>query len=602
MLFKHRTKCHNKNVKSSFWSNVDKTCPLAGHPDPYWQRDHYQNLDGEWDFVITHSEALPQEYPEKILVPFAPETEASGIRRSVTAKDRLHYRKEVDVPPEFVGKPALLRFMAVDQEAEVYVNGELFGTHQGGYLPFTIYIDKIQSHFVLEVVVKDDTASPIYARGKQSNHPKGIWYTPTSGIWQEVYLEYLPSVNFIDHAKIFGDYDQHIFFVDAQFAGDSSGASVEVYDNETLVGKANFDEHGHAEVKLQDSDFHPWSHEDPHLYSLILKDHGDVVRSQNAFRKLESVKDNGSRFLFINHEPCFLSAPLDQGYWPESGLTPPSIEAMEFDLHYLLSCGFNAVRKHIKIEPRRWYALCDRLGIYVMQDIVNGGAPYRPFLIAVAPVLSLKVRDHNTKRLGRGDAASRKQFGLELEGTITALSSIPSIVSWTLFNEGWGQFDAVENTKKLRALDSTRFIDATSGWYDKGAGDFVSRHIYFRAIRLKPVIDRILSLSEFGGYSLPLDGHRWSKKNFGYKRFSSQTKWEDAVIALYQKQILPAIKTAHLSVAVFTQLTDVEQETNGLLTYDREVAKMNPERLSQVNRALQDTYCEVAKLHTSAIF
>ena len=187
----------------------------------------------------------------------------------------------------------------------------------------------------------------------------------------------------------------------------------------------------------------------------------------------------------------------------------------------------------------------------------------------------------------------------ELEGTVKALGSIPSILSWTLFNEGWGQFDAVENTKKLRALDATRLIDSTSGWYDKGVGDFVSRHIYFRPVRLKPDADRLLSLSEFGGYSLPLSGHRWSKKNFGYKRFSSLTKWQDAVIKLYQKQILPAIQKAHLSVAVFTQLTDVEQETNGLLTYDRAIAKMNPDDLKKVNEDLQQAYQEATKLHLS---
>ena len=586
-------------MKTAFYDRMNRECPLSGHPDPYWQRDHYQNLDGWWDFAITQSEAIPLDYPERILVPFAPETEASGIFRSISFFDRLHYRRSVDVPPQFVGKPALLRFMAVDQEAQIYVDGELFATHRGGYLPFTVYIDKVKAHFVLEVVVKDDTASPLYARGKQSNRPRGIWYTPTSGIWQEVYLEYLPSANFIDHAHIYGDYDRKSFVIDACFAGDKEGAEVEVYDKNTLVGKTSFDAKGHAEITLADSAFHPWSHEDPHLYTLLFRNHGDLVRSQGAFRKIESVVAGDSRFLFINHKPCFLSAPLDQGYWPESGLTPPSLEAMEFDLRYLLSCGFNAVRKHIKVELRRYYALCDALGIYVMQDIVNGGAPYRPFLIALAPLLPLKVKDHGTAKLGRGNPQSRAQFLAELEGTVKALGSIPSIVSWTLFNEGWGQFDAVENTKKLRALDATRLIDSTSGWYDKGVGDFVSRHIYFRPVRLKPDADRLLSLSEFGGYSLPLSGHRWSKKNFGYKRFSSLTKWQDAVIKLYQKQILPAIQKAHLSVAVFTQLTDVEQETNGLLTYDRAIAKMNPDDLKKVNEDLQQAYQEATKLHLS---
>lgn len=575
-------------LKTPYSETMDKSHPLDGHPDPYWRRDNFINLNGPWDFVMTQSKALPEKYPEQIIVPFAIETELSGIHRPVSAKDYLHYRKEVEVPDLFVGGSALLRFMAVDQEADIYIDGELFCSHKGGYVPFSVYIDVVKKRFILEVVVHDDTANSNYARGKQSLQPGGIWYTPTSGIWQSVYLEFVPAEGYFEQCRIQGDFDGRNLIFDGVFAKEKHHPKVTVYFRGKFVGESFFDEHGHALVDVSEN-FHPWASDEPNLYDLVFEDGKDVVHSVTGIRKIENVQLGNKHYLLINNRPTFLNALLDQGYWPESGLTPPSVEAMQSDILFAKSCGFNCLRKHIKIEPRRWYYLCDMLGVYVMQDMVNGGDRYSPHLIRLAPFLPIQVSDKGSV-LGRGSLESREQFKRELRDSVSTLYNIPSIVVWTLFNEGWGQFLTKEMFQVLRSYDATRLIDATSGWFDKKVGDFRSRHIYFRPIHLINDHQRILSLSEYGGYSMHLKEHSWSRKEFGYKKFKDKVKFSNALSSLFRKQVGRGIKKHALSIAVYTQLSDVEEEVNGLITYDRRIVKINQAELFAINRQLLSEY------------
>ena len=299
------------------------------------------------------------------------------------------------------------------------------------------------------------------------------------------------------------------------------------------------------------------------------------------------MEKDGHKVFALNNEPLFLTGVLDQGYFPESGLTPPTDKAMADDIEVMKSLGFNCLRKHIKIEPMRWYYHADRLGMIVIQDMVNGGAPYNPFLIVSAPFIPWKKDDtKRMNRFGRGDEASRAFFEQELVGTVERLKNCPCIAIWTLFNEGWGQFEAKRLTAKLRKLDPNRLIDSTSGWFDQGVGDFASRHIYFRKIRLKPSPNRILALTEFGGYSLRVEDHVYSHKNFGYAKTKDEKELTARLEKLYREQVIPAKKQG-LSVAILTQLCDVEEETNGLLTYDRKVTKVKAKTMIALNEELK---------------
>lgn len=576
-------------MKTPYSESMDRNNPLGSHPDPYWERKDFLSLNGTWDFEITKENKLPQKYEGKILVPFAPETPLSGIQKHIEKTDYLHYRKVVSIDDKYVGKCGLVRFMAVDQECDVYLDGEKLLSHKGGYSSFTLCIPSLKKEFVLEVSVHDDTSSPIYARGKQSNDPKGIWYTPTSGIWQEVYLEFLPSMNYLESCSIHGDFDGEKLIFDGKMHGNFEKYKISVFYQNELVGETFFDETLHAEIDLSSS-FHPWSMKVPNLYQIVFSsDNGDKICSTYGIRKIEKRKVNGFYYLFLNNAPVYLSGLLDQGYYPDGGLTPPSVDAMKNDILLAKKCGFNCLRKHIKIEPRRWYHICDEEGILVIQDFVNGGAEYSKLLINLAPFLPLQISDKNPV-LGRINQESKKRFLNEMEDTVHELGNVPSICIWTLFNEGWGQFDTKECYERLLELDSSRPIDATSGWYDKGLGDFHSRHIYFRPVHLINHKKRLMCLSEFGGYVTYIENHSWSKKSFGYKNYSNLNELNDGLAHLFEKEVRRGIKHARLCLSIYTQLTDVEEEVNGLITYDREVVKVDVSRLYKTNQDLYQEY------------
>ena len=578
-------------LKTKFSNTINRDCPLEGHPDPYWRRDNYLSLNGEWDFLVDKKKELPNKYLQKILVPFSPETPLSGINQKVEKDDYLHYRKEVLIDKEYIGKNCLLRFMTVDQECDVYINGEHILYHEGGYSPFSIFVPSLKEKIVIELIVHDDTDSSKYARGKQSNNPKGIWYTPTSGIWQEVYLEFLDSDKYLESVKISCDFDNKKLVFKGKTHGKIENIDIFVYFKNKLVSQGIFDNDLKSEIDISAS-FHPWSPVEPNLYDIVYKTKNDEVYSIYGVRKISFEKVNGYKYLLLNNKPIFLNGLLDQGYYPDGGLTPPSVEALYNDIKLTKQCGFNCLRKHIKIELRRWYYFCDKEGIVVIQDMINGGAKYSQLLINIAPFLPLKISDKNPI-LGRINDESKNQFLIEMKETVDNLYNVPSILIWTLFNEGWGQFDTKECLGKLKELDSSRLIDATSGWYDKKIGDFRSRHIYFRPVWLRNDKKRLMSLTEFGGYSCYIKDHSWSDKEFGYKTFKNQEDLQTGLTHLFEKEVMRGVKKARLCISIYTQLSDVEEEVNGLVTYDREIVKVEPKKMKETNDRIAREYQEI---------
>lgn len=573
-----------KNLYSDFGERVDLTTPLPGHPNPYFERKDFISLNGEWNFAITDSPSSKKEF-ETIIVPFAPETSLSGINRRISGKDYLHYKKELFVPDDKVGTKGLLHFEAVDAECFVYVNGVFLGEHKGGYLPFSFLIEKLPVSLVIEVVAHDDVDSPIYPKGKQSSKPRSIWYTPTSGIWGSVWLEFVPEKRILSF-KIRGDYDARKIDVTFESEDESKGV-LRLF----FKGKEIFN----GKIKNTDSidisnNFFPWKPTDPNLYEAHLICGDDEIITRFGIRKIGSDLKDGKRFFLLNDEPTYMSALLDQGYFPESGLTPPSLEAIENDIMLAKSAGFNCLRKHIKIEPMRFYYACDRLGMLVIQDMVNNGGPYKLFLIATAPFIPYKIKDKPRRLLGSKNPDARKQFEDDMLGTIEHLNPFASIVTWTIFNEGWGQFDSKRLYSLALQKDESRLYDVTSGWFDQGAGDYCSKHIYFRKPKLKNDGKRLLSLSEFGGYSCPIEGHMQKENKIGYKKIKNKEETSNSLLNLFKTSLEPLIENQALSCSVLTQLSDVEGEINGIVTYDRKVIKIDVEAFKKENEKLQELY------------
>lgn len=571
---------------SDFGKKVDINNPLAGHPNPYFERKHFMSLNGIWDFEITKTSEKPKVFHRKIVVPFSPETSLSGICEAIKGDDYLHYRKQITIPPEHIGKRGLLHFEAADQEIEVYLNGKKSGEHKGGYLPFSISIDELPEDLLIEAVVKDDTDNPIYGKGKQTLKPNTIWYTATSGIWGSVYLEFLPKES-ITSFSINPNYDKRQ--IEVVFAGDNGKEGIlkiSCGGQEIFVGSI---QQGTTILDMSEH-FARWSPESPNLYEATLTYGEDEVTTRFAFRKISLERKEGKSFFLLNDEPLYLSALLDQGYFPESGLTPPSVEAMENDILLAKKAGFNCLRKHIKVESLRFYYACDRLGMLVNQDMVNNGGPYKLWLIASAPFIPYKIKDKPRKMLGSSSKDACLQFEKDMIGEIRHLRHVPSIVVWTIFNEGWGQFDSLRMLSIAKKEDGTRPYDLTSGWFDQGGGDYSSKHIYFRAPKMKNDGKRLLSLSEFGGYSCAIKGHTFSNKEVGYKRFSDPREMSKGLLKIFKDHLERLVVEEALSSSVLTQLTDVENEINGLVTYDRAVVKIDVEAFKEENEKLRELY------------
>ena len=544
--------------------------PWQVYPRPQMRRDSYINLNGEWDFAV--SSGKPETFDMRITVPFCPESRLSGIGRHFEEGAPLWNRRRFLLPEGFRRKRVLLHIGAADQIAEVFVNGQYLCRHEGGYASFCVDItEALAEENELVIRCTDDLHDQAFPYGKQVMNRGGMWYTPVSGIWQTVWLESVPDI-YIENLNI-----------------ENHGASVTISTVPPLEGTVSVEQLGqfpleNGQVTIAPENPHFWCPDDPYLYCFTVETAQDKVESYFAIRSLEIKKVGEYPRLYLNGKPYFFHGLLDQGYWPEGLLTAPAPESYADDILAMKRLGFNTLRKHIKVEPEEFYYQCDRLGMIVWQDMVNNGS-YRYFRDTVLPTVGIQKR--NDRRLHR-DERSRNAFRQGAADAVNQLKNHPCICYWTIFNEGWGQFDSDRVCGWFRTLDATRFIDTTSGWFRGKDTDVDSRHQYFGKLRLEGDGLRPLVLSEFGGKTWRVEGHIFNPdKTYGYGACPTREALNEAVAALYRESIVPAVEKG-LCAAIYTQVSDVEDEVNGLITYDRRVVKLDADTMLPISRALQD--------------
>ncbi len=542
------------------------------YPRPQFVRDSYFSLCGDWQLYLTDKNT--RKDLGRIKVPFPPESRISGIERQLKKGEKYIYKKHFSLPEDMRGKKLALHFGAVDQIASVSLNGRALGEHTGGYLPFSFEIPPacLDKENILTVTVTDELDHDL-AWGKQRRDRGGMWYTPISGIWQAVWLEALPENHFRGlkmtpsltsvRIEVFGGREQKKLILDAEnrvvdFTGDS--------------------------IELELSEPHAWTPEDPYLYYFTLSDGVDEIRSYFALRTVEIKKLGSNSYICLNGKPYYFHGLLDQGYYSDGIYTPYSPEGLEFDILKMKELGFNMLRKHIKIEHELFYHYCDKHGMIVFQDMVNSG-DYSFIIDTALPTAGLKKGISH-----KAGQKRRESFKQGSEETVSLLYNHPSVCYYTIFNEGWGQFDADENYKRLKPLDATRVFDATSGWFAESLSDVTSDHIYFKRLDMKAREDRPLVLSEFGGYSCKIEDHSFNlSKTYGYGKFEDASRFTDAFERLYKEEVVPMIKRG-LCASVYTQVSDVEDETNGLLTYDRQAVKTDPERMRNIAKMIKEAF------------
>ncbi len=561
--------------------------PLSEYPRPQFKRDSYISLNGRWEYKISKDEALPEEFDGTILVPFSPETTAADLRDKndnkvdpiiVQPDDYLFYHLSLDIPSEFeIKDKVILHFTAVDQIASIYLNKELGKTHVGGFLPFEVDIAPYIKNRHIDIIVKviDKTDTSYHSRGKQKLKHGGIWYTPQSGIYLPVWLESV-SNGYFEDIKLTPDIDNSILKIHIRSALNETKI---LFEGKEYSFKGN-------DYNLEISNPRLWSPEDPYLYNITFINEVDKVDSYFGMRKFSIIKDENNILRFaLNNKPYFMKGVLDQGYYQNSLLTPPNDEAYIKDISLMKSLGFNTLRKHIKIESLRYYYHCDRLGMIVFQDFVNGGSTYKTLHILLPVIFNIKKKDNRYKAFSRNNKEGREEAINEFKETINYLYNVPSLGLWTIFNEGWGQFDSASIYNELIKYDYSRIYDHASGFYDQGVSDTKSIHVYFRPVKLtKRNTDknRALFLSECGGYKLEIEGHSNVKKTFGYKTISSKEELENEYIKFINRDIINNIPKG-LSSFIYTELSDVEEELNGFITYDREVVKVDINKIKAIN-------------------
>lgn len=560
--------------------------PHDEHPMPQLQRKHWLCLNGKWE-LKKENENGETLFSGEVLVPFSPESILSGVDEGFVLGrgEKLVYRRGFPLFREMLQETVLLHFSAVDSECDVYVNRELVGRHKGGYTAFTVDISKVAREGYNEVVVecRDEAMVNGGARGKQSVERGGIWYTAQSGIWQTVWVESMPKT-YISDLRIYPDAINKQVRICSKSGGEEQ--FIVVTDGAKEIFRSTYLD----EITLS-YDFELWTPEHPKLYEMTITNRsGDEVRSYFGVRTFGKTRDkNGKMRLTLNGKPYFFNGVLDQGYWADGLMTYPSDKAAYDELKMLKEMGFNTVRKHCKLEPMRWYYHCDRLGLVVWQDFVNGGGAYKFSHVAALPFLGFMHRDSDYRYFSRENEGGRVAFMRMADEIIAQLFNTVSVGVWTLFNEGWGQFDSAQMTEYVRGKDGSRLIDSASGWHDQGVGktELRSLHTYYTPLRV-PKDVRPVVLSEFGGYSQKIEGHVFdSEKEFGYKKFDSTEALCEAVQTLFLKKLKPLIKKG-LSGSIYTQVSDVEEEVNGLVTYDRKVIKIPVAFMRKINEQIRE--------------
>lgn len=590
-----------KQLYTVWGENLNPAYVLKEYPRPLLYRAGYRNLNGRWHYAFTKNHERPKGPEGQILVPFSPESALSGVGRQLKPGETLWYSRSF-----LYRQPAhsrtFLHFGAVDQECAVYLNGKKIGYHAGGYLPFSCEMTQqlTDGRNDLAVAVRDVSDTSYHARGKQKLRRGGMYYTATSGIWQTVWFETVPSV-FVRSLDVYPDPVGRRVRIRVR-ASENLPVQIRIcapgdyretefdYENtlwnglpqERVIAQAQGRAGSMISIALPQVRL--WSPETPQLYYFTVdtmpEKEGcapDRVISYFALRTVEVEPDRrGKPRILLNHHFCFQAGVLDQGYWPDGLYTAPSDEALKFDIRGMKECGFNMVRKHGKIEADRWYYHCDRMGLLVWQDMVNGGESYHDWFVTYLATfiawLQVPVSDRFSYLLSRTSLRGKKEFEREMRETVRTLRGHPCIIEWTLFNEGWGQFDTVRLTQQLKQMDRDRLVDSASGWFDRGCGDINSIHYYFLTPRFKEGLGRAHVISEFGGLSHRVPGHSSCMRQYGYRKYLTRR----ALRAKYRRLTAEAVHMAQdgLSGFIYTQWSDIEEETNGIYTYDRKVKKI----------------------------
>lgn len=565
----------NQTMVTRWAAEVTPDNVLPEYPRPQMVRPQWLNLNGLWQYTTTPpNQERPTEYTGEILVPFPVESALSGVQQRVDGR-HLWYRRTFTIPQDWRGQRVLLHFGAVDWRTTVWVNGTELGTHVGGYDPFSFDItaallDQDSQELVVDVWDPTEGTQP---RGKQVLNPDAIWYTPTTGIWQTVWLEAVPQVSIAD-LRLETDVDNQRLKVRTILRGNESNRTytvqINVLDGAEVVATATGNADGVVEVAIENPRL--WSPDSPFLYDLqiaLLEDGTEIDRVTSYFgmRKITVQPDsNGVPRLWLNNQPLFQFGLLDQGFWPDGLYTAPTDEALRYDIEVTLQLGFNVIRKHVKVEPQRWYYWADRLGVLVWQDMPSGDA-------------SVDAGQGEIQRSERSAA----QFELELQRMIDTHYNHPSIVMWVIFNEGWGQYDTARLANWLQNYDPTRLVNSVSGWNDVGAGHVYDIHRYPGPDAPEADPPRASVLGEFGGLGLPIENHTWlDRDNWGYRSYTDRDSLFEAYTALIER-LRELRDTQGLAAAIYTQTTDVETEVNGMMTYDRAILKFDPEQVRALN-------------------
>lgn len=577
-IFAAEVRSQEVHLLTRWAADVSPDNVLPEYPRPQMVREQWLSLNGLWEYALTSRTAeQPDSFGGEILVPFPIESALSGVQQRIDGQ-LLWYRRTFAVPEEWTDQRLLLHFGAVDWRTTVWVNGAEVGSHAGGYDPFSFDISAaLNTEDEQEIVVAVwDPTEGTQPRGKQVLYPDGIWYTPTTGIWQTVWLEPVPET-YIEGFKLETDIDAGLLTLETTVRGNADGGSytitAEVLEGTEVVASGT----GSANEALAITIPNPqlWSPDSPFLYDLRLTLSSgatviDEVAGYFGMREIAMRQDeNGIPRLWLNNQPLFQFGLLDQGFWPDGLYTAPTDEALRYDIEVTRQLGFNLIRKHVKVEPARWYYWADRLGVLVWQDMPSGD----------------DFVDAGQGEINRSER-SAAQFELELQRMVDRLYNHPSIVMWVIFNEGWGQYDTARLTDWLKDYDPTRLVNSASGWNDLGTGDVTDVHSYPGPDAPAPDPSRASVLGEFGGLGLPVEGHTWlDQLSWGYREYRDAAALQEAYrLLIANLDVL--VETRGLAAAIYTQTTDVETEVNGMMTYDREIIKMDPEQAREINSAL----------------